>query len=178
MLAGNGGAQHEVVWWESPGRRIGNGHSGATGGGVSAIFPRPAWQTVNIKSLNVAAIQGRVVPDVAALAGPPLYAGVLNGQSFPDGGTSAAAPLWASLVARLSAALPPAKRQRFVAPLLYQDAPGGGTVGSAGCTDILSGNNASHPKPGKGYQAQKGYDAVTGWGVPRGNPLLAALRQV
>jgi kumamolisin len=178
MLAGAGGAQDEVVWWESPGRRIGNGHSGATGGGVSAIFPRPAWQTVGIKSLNGGAIQGRVVPDVAALAGPPLYAGVLNGQSFPDGGTSASAPLWASLLARISAALPAAKQQRFVAPLLYQNGPGGGTVGEAGCIDILSGNNASFPKPGKGYPAQKGYDAVTGWGVPRGKALLAALQSI
>jgi kumamolisin len=170
------GAQHEVVWWQSPGRRTGNGHSGATGGGVSTIFPRPAWQTVNINSLNAGSIEGRVVPDVAALAGPPLYAGVLNGQSFPDGGTSAAAPLWASLLARINEALPVAKQRRFIAPLLYQNGPGGGTIGSAGCTDIVSGNNASHPKPGKGYKAQEGYDAVTGWGVPNGKALLAALQ--
>ncbi len=177
MLTGDGGTGHEVVWWESPGRRTGNGHSGATGGGVSTIFPRPAWQTVNVPSLNPKSIQGRVVPDIAALAGPPLYAGVLNGQPFPDGGTSASAPLWASLLACINAKLPAGKQQRFIAPLLYQNAPGGGgTIGAAGCTDIVSGNNASHPKPGKGYQAQKGYDAVTGWGVPNGKALLAALQ--
>lgn len=115
------------------------------------------------------------MPDVAALAGPPLYELTLLGRSAPNGGTSASPPLWAALIARVNAALPQAKRQRFLAPLLYQAAPGG-TIGSAGCTDITSGNNASHPHPGKGYEARAGFDAVTGWGVPSGNALLAALR--
>jgi kumamolisin len=176
MLSDAGDTQKEVVWWESPGRRIGNGHSGATGGGVSGIFARPAWQTVNIASINNPALQGRIVPDVAALAGPPLYQLIFNGQPLPDGGTSASAPLWASLLARLNAALPVNKRQRFLAPLLYQNSAGGGTIGATGCTDIVSGNNTSNPNPGKGYQAQKGYDAVTGWGVPNGEALLTALQ--
>jgi kumamolisin len=175
MLAG-AGAMQEVVWWQSPGRRNGNGHSGATGGGVSTIFARPPWQNIAITSINGGAIQGRVIPDVAALAGPPLYQLILLGQSSPNGGTSASAPLWASLLARLNAALPAAKQQRFLPPILYQNGPSGATVGEAGCTDIVSGNNASHPKPGKGYQAQNGYDAVTGWGVPNGKNLLAALQ--
>jgi len=61
------------------------------------------------------------------------------------------------------------------APLLYQNGSTGAKVGAVGCTDIVSGNNATHPKPRKGYQAQNGYDAVTGWGVPNGKDLLAAL---
>jgi kumamolisin len=170
------GSTQEVVWWQSPGRRNGNGHSGATGGGVSTIFARPPWQNVAVTSINGGAIQGRVIPDVAALAGPPLYQLTLLGQSSPNGGTSASAPLWASLLARLNAVLPAAKQQRFLPPILYQNVPSGETVGEAGCTDIVSGNNASHPKPGKGYQAQNGYDAVTGWGVPNGKSLLAALQ--
>jgi kumamolisin len=173
MLAG---AAQEVVWWQSPGRRNGNGHSGATGGGVSTIFARPPWQNVAVTSINSGSLQGRVIPDVAALAGPPLYQLTLLGQSSPNGGTSASAPLWASLLARLNAALPAAKQQRFLPPILYGNGPSGATVGEAGCTDIVSGNNASHPKPGKGYQAQNGYDAVTGWGVPNGKNLLAALQ--
>jgi kumamolisin len=84
--------------------------------------------------------------------------------------------LWASLLARLNAALPADRQQRFLPPILYQNGPSGETVGEAGCTDIVSGNNASHPKPGKGYQAQNGFDAVTGWGVPNGKNLLAALQ--
>jgi len=160
----------EVVWWQSPGRRTGNGHSGATGGGVSTIFPRPAWQTADVPSLNAHSIKGRIVPDVSALAGPPMYSLILLGESAPNGGTSAAAPLWASLLARINAALPASKQQRFIPPLLYQN-----NVGTHGFTDIVSGNNASHPKPGKGYAAGKGFDAVSGWGVPNGKQLLSSL---
>jgi len=175
MMSGTGGAQAEVVWWQSPGRRIGNGHSGATGGGVSALFDRPAWQTVEVASLNPSSIDGRVVPDVAALAGPPLYQLTLLGRSAPNGGTSSSAPLWASLIARINAALPAGKRQRFLPPLLYQSGSSRGTIGAAGCTDIAAGNNASHPQPARGYEARPGFDAVTGWGVPNGAELLAAL---
>jgi kumamolisin len=175
MMQDIGGVTEEVVWWQSPGRRTGNGHSGATGGGVSALFARPSWQTVKVPSLNPGSIDGRVVPDVAALAGPPLYELTFLGHSSPNGGTSASAPLWASLIARINAALPKSKQQRFLSPLLYRPAAGGGTIGAAGCTDIMSGNNTTHPLPGHGYAAGKGFDAVTGWGVPSGNALLKAL---
>lgn len=172
----SGPSRDEVVWWESPGRRTTRGTGGATGGGVSVVFERPSWQDVKITSLNPGGIDGRVVPDIAALAGPPLYSLILLNRSAPNGGTSASAPLWASLLARLDAALPPGKRQRFFAPLLYQKGAGGISIGSAGCRDITHGNNASHPQPGKGYEAGPGFDAVSGWGVPNGRLLLAALR--
>jgi kumamolisin len=171
MLSG----QQEAGWWQSPGQRSGNEQGGATGGGVRTVFARPAWQTANIPSINAGAIEGRIVPDVAALAGLPLYQFTFKGQSIARGGTSASTPVWAALVARLNAALPAEKRQRSLAPLLYQNGPSGEPVGTTGCTDIASGNNASHPRPGKGYQGQNGYDAVTGWGVPNGKMLLAAL---
>jgi kumamolisin len=174
MLA-TSGPHSEVVWWQSPGRRTGNGNSGATGGGVSALFDRPAWQNVEISTLNSGGIRGRIVPDVAALAGPPLYELTMLGRSAPNGGTSASAPVWAALVTRINAALPAAKRQRFLAPLLYQTAASGQTLGATGCADITSGNNISHPQPGRGYAAAVGFDAVTGWGVPKGKALLAAL---
>lgn len=168
--------QAEVVWWQSPGWRTGNGNSGATGGGISTLFERPAWQkNVNIKSLNEGSIDGRVMPDVAALAGPPFYELVLQGRSAPNGGTSASAPMWAALIARIDAQLLPGKKQQFFAPLLYQALPTGGALGAAGCTDITVGNNASDPYPGEGYAAQKSYDAVSGWGVPNGAALLKLL---
>ncbi|WP_224007150.1 S8/S53 family peptidase [Cupriavidus pinatubonensis] len=110
---------------------------------------------------------------MAALAGPPLYDLPLDGHALPDGGTSAAAPLRAALVARIDAALPGGKRQRFLAPLLYK-----GDVGRAGFSDVISGQNTSRPSPGKGYTAKAGFDAVTGWGVPNGQGLLAALAAV
>jgi kumamolisin len=175
MISNRSGAEEEVVWWQSPGRRAGDGHSGATGGGVSIHFARPSWQTVQVASLNHGSFDGRVVPDVAALAGPPFYELTMLGQSAPNGGTSAAAPLWASLIARIDAQLPAGKRQRFLPRLLYASTATGHLVGAAACRDITTGNNASHPQPGKGYQATQGFDAVTGWGVPAGKALLAAL---
>jgi kumamolisin len=175
MLHGHGAAQSEVVWWEAPGQRLAR-RGGATGGGVSGLFDRPAWQPEHLVSLNHGSIAGRIVPDVAALAGAPYYELTLLGHSAPAGGTSAATPVWASLIARIDAALPAAKRQRFRAPMLYHKTPSGGTIGEAGCTDITSGHNTSHPQPGKGYVAGRGFDAVTGWGVPNGKALLAALK--
>jgi kumamolisin len=175
MLTGGPPNEKEQVWWQSPGRRTGNGHSGAGGGGVSTVFARPSWQNVQIKSVNKNSIDGRVVPDVAALAGPPLYDLIFLGKDAPNGGTSASAPLWAAMLARINAQLPPAKQQRFLTPLLYQQGAGGKTVGQLGTRDITVGQNASHPQPGVGYSAMLGYDAVTGWGVPVGKNLLAAL---
>lgn len=170
-------SSQEVAWWESPGRRTGNG-GGASGGGVSGIFARPAWQAVNVKSINSTKTKGRVVPDVSALAGEPLYDLIFAGHPMPNGGTSASAPLWASLIARMAAKLPTAKQQRFLTPLLYKNGTNGRPIGAEASRDITKGNNASHPLPGKGYKAGAGYDAVTGWGVPDGAVLLAALGKI
>ena len=158
----------EVVWWQPPGDRADGG--GSSGGGVSTVFARPAWQTVKVKSLNAGSLDGRVIPDVAALAGPPFYQLVLQGQPAPNGGTSAAAPLWAALIARSSQGQGPGA-PAFLAPLLYQAAAGNGrAVGEDVCRDIVAGDNRS-PQPGPGYRAGPGFDAVTGWGVPAGSPL-------
>ena len=156
----------EVVWWVSPGARAAGTAGGSTGGGVSTIFARPTWQTVQVASLNADSIDGRVIPDIAALAGPPYYDMIFQGKDSPSGGTSAATPLWAALLARVAAGLPAAKQLRFLTPLLYGIAQNGQPVGQAGCTDITSGNNNS---PGvEGYAADPGFDAVSGWGTPIG----------
>ena len=142
---------------------------------MSMKFDRPAWQNVSIASLNSGSIAGRVVPDVAALAGQPLYDLIFAGQPHPNGGTSASAPLWAALIARVNAKLPPAKQQRFLNSLLYQNTSAGQTLGVVAFRDITLGNNASFPQPGRGYAAEIGFDAVTGWGVPDGNALLPSI---
>ena len=174
MLRTSGTNVKEVTWWETPGRRTNNG-GGATGGGVSTRFPRPAWQNVNVASLNSGSIDGRVVPDVSALAGEPLYDLIFVGKPQSNGGTSASAPLWAALIARIYAQLPPGKQQQFLTPLLYQNGVAGQPVGKIVSRDITSGNNASNPQPGRGYKAGPGFDAVTGWGVPDGVKLLKSL---
>ena len=131
------------------------------------MFPRPSWQTVSIPSVNPHPLDGRIVPDIAALAAAPWYCVVIDGKAGGNGGTSAATPLWASLICRLAANLPSGKRLPFLAPLLYTGA------GKAGCNDITTGDNISATVGG--YNAQPGYDAVTGWGTPNGTKLLDAL---
>jgi kumamolisin len=163
----------DVVWWQAPGERTNSG-GGATGGGVSTVFPRPSWQDVSITSINSGSIEGRVVPDVAALAGPPFYELIFMGKDSPNGGTSAATPTWAALLASMSSSQPDPWKPSFLSPLLYQEGPGAKPVGAIGCTDVTSGNNVSSTL-GRGYDAGPGFDAVSGCGVPDGVALLAAL---
>ena len=126
---------------------------GATGGGVSAVFALPVWQ----QGLQLTDAQGRRaplarrgVPDVAADADPRSgYQVVVDGTAAVFGGTSAVAPLWAGLIARLNA-------QRRVSagllnPLLYAN--------PAALRDITRGNNGA-------YRASRGWDACTGLGSP------------
>lgn len=176
MLTGSGANVKEVTWWEAPGRRTNNG-GGASGGGVSTIFKRPTWQAVSVKSVNPGSIDGRVTPDIAALSGAPMYDLIFMGKDQPNGGTSASTPLWASLIARINANLPAAKRQRFLTPLLYEKGSNGQPIGKNCSRDITAGHNTSTP-PGKGYKAGAGFDAVTGWGVPDGVKLQAALAAI
>ena len=169
------GAITETAWKDGDGLRQDNG--GSTGGGVSVHFARPAWQTVKVASVNPGAIDGRVVPDVAADASANTgYWTVVDGQGGASGGTSAAAPLWASLIARINSGLASGTSLGFLTPLLYGNDKNGAVLGTVGCRDITSGNNATASVGG--YTAGKGYDAVTGWGVPIGTALLSALNGV
>jgi kumamolisin len=163
----------EVAWWDTPGDRSVQG-GGSTGGGVSTIFPRPAWQAVHVTSINAGSIDGRVVPDVAALAGEPFYDLIFLGQDSPNGGTSAATPLWAALLARIAGAASSPVQSRFLTPQLYASTSGGLPVGAVGCSDVTSGDNRS-PGISAGYEAGPGYDAVSGWGTPIGTKLAELL---
>ncbi|HUL73600.1 MAG TPA: S53 family peptidase [Vicinamibacterales bacterium] len=139
------------------------GQSLASGGGVSHRFRRdPVWQAparVRAKTGR----HGRGLPDVAARAnlspGYTVRIGTL--EAGLGGGTSASAPLWAALFARINQAL--RTRCGYITPLLY----------SQRCRhafrDILEGSNGV-------YSARPGWDACTGWGTPRGTRLLNALR--
>jgi kumamolisin len=166
----------EVVWKDGDGLRRDGG--GSTGGGVSVVFARPNWQEVAIESVNFGAISGRVVPDVSANASANTgYFVVVDGQAEISGGTSAAAPLWASLIALVNAEL--GHRTGWLTPLLYRTSPttSGKTIGAVACHDVSSGNNAT--SAAGGYSAKKsGYDAVSGWGVPIGTALLAELKKL
>jgi len=171
----------DIVWKEGKGTRPQGG--GSTGGGVSAVFPRPHWQKgVTIKSVNPDSIVGRCIPDIAANADWNVspYLVVADGTKQPVGGTSAASPLVAGLLTLINANGPAGKRVGYVTPVLYQTTGvGNQTVGNAGCTDVVSGNNATHrgwfSHHAGGYSAHKGYDAVSGWGTPDGIKLAALL---
>jgi kumamolisin len=159
----------EVVWFDGDGLRRDGG--GSTGSGVSEFNPRPDWQTIAIASVNPPhASNGRIVPDVAAnAAGSTGYLLVASGSAQVSGGTSAATPLWAALIARLQQA---GKVVGFLPPRLYQATTktAGKPLGAVACKDITVGNNASGTA--EGYSAAVGFDAVSGWGSPIGTALL------
>jgi kumamolisin len=134
---------------------------GATGGGVSEVFALPSYQ----RSANVPkapnGFVGRGVPDVAGDADPESgYNVLVDGQQTVIGGTSAVAPLWAGLLARINQSL--GKNVGYLNPLLYTKKI------EAALHDITSGNNGS-------YSAGPGWDACTGLGTPDGAALLSAL---
>jgi len=171
-----GGTGADIVWFEGTGLRASNG--GSTGGGVSAVFPVPSWQSsVAVPSVDPGGIAGRCVPDIAAnadwVASPYLL--VVDGKAQANGGTSAATPLIASLITLINEERGAGKQIGYLTPLLYQ-AQGSGTIGSEGCTDVVKGNNSTD-KVG-GYSATTGWDAASGWGTPNGANLLAALAAV
>jgi kumamolisin len=143
----------EVVWNDGS-------TGGATGGGISDVFPVPVWQkAAHIPpSVNAGARVGRGVPDVAGNADPETgYDVVVDGSSTVIGGTSAVAPLWAGLIARINAN--GGKNVGFLNPQLYAT--------PSALRDITSGNNGA-------YAAGSGWDACTGLGSPDG-PLLGSL---
>jgi hypothetical protein len=63
----------------------------------------------------------------------------------------------------------------YVTPVFYQTVKGSDrkTIGAMGCDDITEGNN--NTAAAGGYSARSGYDAVTGWGSPKGAALAEAL---
>ena len=102
----------EVVWNETAAKE------GATGGGVSNVFPLPTWQAnANVPKASNAA-GGRGVPDVSGNADPATgYQIRVDGQSSVFGGTSAVAPLWAAVIALANAQNK--TTAGFVNPALY-----------------------------------------------------------
>jgi kumamolisin len=154
----------EVVWNDGP-------SGGASGGGVSSVFPLPSWQSQAKvpPSVNPGNYVGRGVPDVAGDADPDTgYQVLSDGQNYVVGGTSAVAPLWAGLIARINQKL--GKPVGYLNPLIYPPA----VSSDDAFHDITSGNNDLENVGG--YSATKGWDACTGWGSPDGSGLLTALQ--
>ena len=146
----------EVVW---------NGQSqggGATGGGVSDVFPLPSWQAGSNVPRPGVPTGGRGVPDVSGDADPATgYIIRVDGKTMVIGGTSAVAPLWAGLIAV-------ANQQNgvtagFIQPAIYA------ARNKSAFRDTTSGDNGS-------YKAGPGWDACTGLGSPITPRVIGAIK--
>jgi kumamolisin len=138
---------------------------GATGGGVSDLFPLPAWQEQAKVPARKDGSSGRGIPDVAIDASPISgYSILLHGHSEVVGGTAAATPFWAGLIVLINQAL--GKPVGYINPTIYTK------FGPARVfRDVTEGNNGN-------YSAGPGWDPVTGWGSPDGSALLRAFQKI
>jgi subtilase family serine protease len=149
--------------------------SGASGGGFSHLYARPAYQD-GVHGISAA----RGVPDVAGEADQSggwgfVYTGGGKRWIMPASGTGAAASLWGGLMAL--ADQDAHHDLGFVNPAIYRIAHGSRYPQTF--HDITTGSNIVNTPPIGlgGYQAGPGWDPVTGWGSPDAQvlvPLLAA----
>ena len=197
----NDGGNSQPVWNESW-AAIG------TGGGESVIYSRPSWQTgvgsgygnhrlVPDTAWN-AAVNGGV--DVYITAYPQYNCGNTTGCWTIYGGTSAATPQTAALVALANAARVAANKSPigFLDPILYTSG-----LGTAGYNDVTPRHYGSAPatfagsdvgvsgtvtksvgdlvdnqmwqSSVAGYPTTSGYDATTGWGTPNAPAFVSGL---
>jgi subtilase family serine protease len=175
----------ETVWHDNP--PPGFNYFSSTGGVLPQVAI-PDFQRSVSMALNNGSTQYRNVPDVAMVArdirivatsvpssGPPV-----PGQFFSWVGTSAAAPLWAGLMALVNqqAAAQGKPPVGFLNPALYDIA--GGPLYAVCFHDITTGNNtwtntSAGTTSGNVYYAVPGYDLCTGWGTPASTALISAL---
>jgi hypothetical protein len=167
---GPGGSwSSETVWnWG-----LDSGSYVGTSGGISSYYSIPWWQTNVSMASNGGSTAYRNIPD-AAFTGDNVYVLYGNGESGDFGGTSCAAPLWASFAALVNQRNAATGQQPagFLNPALY--AIGEGLNYSACFHDIKTGSNA-WPGSSDNFYAVTGYDLCSGWGTPAGSNLIIAL---
>jgi len=131
-----------------------------TGGGFSAVFGAAPWQSSAASLAGAYGVApGRGVPDFAAQV-VPGYAVVFEGTPLAAGGSSAIAPMWSALLARINQRL--GTPAGFIAPLLYvqRSAPL--------FRDVTNGSNDR-------FHSAAGWNPCTGLGVPIGTAIDAML---
>ncbi|HZR42704.1 MAG TPA: S53 family peptidase [Ktedonobacteraceae bacterium] len=151
----NGNRANEVVWSDSSNQSSCKNRWGS-GGGNSGVFSRMNWQ--NAPGVNNRFSQGnhRQIPDVSAVA--YALAVYYNGQWGAVGGTSAAAPIWATGLALVNQGLLQHSRSfNFSPELFYQT--NNRSSGLHPYYDVTNGNNLYYP-------ATPGWDYATGLGTP------------
>ena len=166
-----GGYESETAW---------NDTYGSSGGGYSKLFARPSYQNGFVPA------SGRGVPDIS-------YSGDVNnglliawsqgaaanvGNVYEFGGSSAASPQWAAIIALADQA--GHRRLGFLNGDLYSLAHG--SRYAYVFHDITRGNNTVSAAGSNnetvritGYASAKGWDAVTGLGTPNVAHLLQYL---
>ncbi len=156
----------EVVWNDT----VADGTPSASGGGASAFFSKPTWQT----GTGVPADNARDVPDIAmpASADHDGYFVYTGGSLQVYGGTSVGAPFMAGVAALLNQYLVTNGIQKTpgvgsLDPRLYQLAASAPNA----FHDVTSGNNDVPSCSGRtcvptqiGFNAGVAYDQTTGWG--------------
>lgn len=165
-LTRKSGVYHEVVW----------NNGGASGGGVSKFFSAPTFQQSLPQSAQQILQGKRGVPDVAAAADPNTGLAIyIAGQWTLAGGTSAAAPLWAGVMAVANQVA--GKPLGYINPSLYKIAAS--SQYSSAFRDITQGDNSYSDKgvTVQGYQATTGWDPATGLGSPNAANLIPLLVQ-
>jgi subtilase family serine protease len=158
----------ETAW------NVQSGSPDASGGGFSRLFTRPSYQN-GVPGIGAT----RGVPDVAGEA--TSSSGMALAFSAPDGGdefvgaggTSAAAPFWAGLIALADQEA--GHPLGFVNPAIYRIARG--PLYHKAFHDITTGNNtvSLNGVTITGYEAGPGWDPVTGWGTPDAQVLIPLL---
>ncbi|HET9111943.1 MAG TPA: S53 family peptidase, partial [Ktedonobacterales bacterium] len=168
LFLGANNSYGQEYGWEGPLEGSGGG------GGVSVLYHRPSWQAGSGVS-NSFSNGMREVPDVSAdadpLTGYRVYYTGGNDCSGNDcwtvvGGTSAAAPFWAGLIA--IANQKGHRKLGFLNPALYAIGQAGASGGSSPFHDVTGGGNLY-------YQASPGWDYSTGLGTPDAAALVPML---
>ena len=170
--------QSETVW-------NGGFLGGAGGGGLSQFWKQPSWQT-GPGVQNQYSNGMRETPDVSLDADPatgyPVYctagSNCTSGGSsgwLTVGGTSAAAPMWAAMVALANqqAAKAAKKPLGFLNPALYKI--GGGSNYHRDFHDITAAGSNDEGFNGGAYPVTQNYDMATGWGTFDAARLVADL---
>ncbi len=143
-----------------------------SGGGFSRFYKTPDYQQT-LPATDQQQLQGRRgVPDVAGAANPSTGLVIYQaGQWQMVGGTSAAAPLWAGIVALANQMA--GHPLGFINPALYK--LGESSTYARDFRDITVGNNTNTAANVRGYPAVTGWDPVTGWGAPLADNLVPDL---
>jgi len=149
VVSPSGDRQSESAW--------GDGRPGdpGGGGGFDPTIPVPPWQ---VSALPAGAI-GRGVPDTAANADPRSGWQIsANGAWTVVGGTSAASPFTAALVA-VAKGVAKAVGDGLTTPAVYRE--------PCACNNITTGSN--------GDPAGVGWSPATGLGSPHGSEFVTAV---